>query len=231
MRRPEISPCTQHATRTPDDRDHDRVGHVVEEADRQDAEDERASPHARTRCPGAARRARNTMSVAAMRDIRCLDVVPQPTREKQCTAVGILTGYAARDRRRVWARMASAAPLRRARRSTPGCARSSRGTSIRRPAVRSGSTTRRSSAGIRASESRASRTCGRLGPFEDEWLRGGPVQRWVPRGLAGKPVFVFETGGTTGMPKTRIACDDFRTDYELFSARCPTSTSRKGRTG
>src|SRR6185436_160694 len=31
----------------------------------------------------------------------------------------------------------------------------------------------------------------RLGPFEDEWLRGGPVQRWVPRGLAGKPVFVF----------------------------------------
>jgi phenylacetate-coenzyme A ligase PaaK-like adenylate-forming protein len=61
----------------------------------------------------------------------------------------------------------------------------------------------------------------RLGPFEDEWLRGGPVQRWIPRGLAGKPVFVFETGGTTGTPKTRIACDDFRTDYELFSATLP----------
>src|SRR5262245_30940807 len=40
-----------------------------------------------------------------------------------------------------------------------------------------------------------------LGPFEDEWLRGGPVQRWVPKGLAGKPVYVFETGGTTGTPK------------------------------
>ena len=38
-----------------------------------------------------------------------------------------------------------------------------------------------------------------------------------PKGLAGKPVFVFETGGTTGIPKTRIACDDFRIDYELFS--------------
>jgi phenylacetate-coenzyme A ligase PaaK-like adenylate-forming protein len=62
---------------------------------------------------------------------------------------------------------------------------------------------------------------GRLGAFEDEWLRGGPVQRWVPRGLAGKPVFVFETGGTTGIPKTRIACEDFRTDYELFSATLP----------
>ena len=61
----------------------------------------------------------------------------------------------------------------------------------------------------------------RLGPFEDEWLRGGPVRRWVPRGLEGKPVFVFETGGTTGTPKTRVACDDFRTDYELFSATLP----------
>ncbi|MDA1185660.1 MAG: hypothetical protein O2930_13575 [Acidobacteria bacterium] len=68
----------------------------------------------------------------------------------------------------------------------------------------------------------------RFGPFEDEWLRGGPVQRWVPRGLAGKPVFVFETGGTTGVPKTRVACDDFRTDYELFSATLPDEHFPKG---
>ena len=40
--------------------------------------------------------------------------------------------------------------------------------------------------------------------FEDEWLRGGPVQRWVPKGLAGKPIYVFETGGTTGIPKSRV---------------------------
>jgi len=68
----------------------------------------------------------------------------------------------------------------------------------------------------------------RLGAFEDEWLRGGPVQRWVPRGLAGKPVFVFETGGTTGTPKTRVACDDFRTDYELFSVTLPDEYFPKG---
>ncbi len=68
----------------------------------------------------------------------------------------------------------------------------------------------------------------RLGPFEDEWLRGGPVQRWVPKGLAGKPVYVFETGGTTGIPKTRIACDDFRTDYELFSATLPDDKFPRG---
>lgn len=54
-------------------------------------------------------------------------------------------------------------------------------------------------------------------PFEDEWLRGGPVQRWVPLGLAGRPVYVFETGGSTGVPKSRINCDDFRIDYEQFS--------------
>jgi phenylacetate-coenzyme A ligase PaaK-like adenylate-forming protein len=61
----------------------------------------------------------------------------------------------------------------------------------------------------------------KFGHFEDEWLRGGPVRRWVPRGLADRPVFVFETGGTTGIPKTRINIDDFRIDYELFSRTLP----------
>jgi long-chain acyl-CoA synthetase len=41
----------------------------------------------------------------------------------------------------------------------------------------------------------------RFGFFEDEWLRGGPVRRWVPQGLADRPVYVFETGGSTGVPK------------------------------
>lgn len=60
-----------------------------------------------------------------------------------------------------------------------------------------------------------------LPPFEDEWLRGGPVRRWVPRGLADKPVYVFETGGTTGVPKSRINVEDFRTDYAEFSKTLP----------
>jgi phenylacetate-coenzyme A ligase PaaK-like adenylate-forming protein len=58
-------------------------------------------------------------------------------------------------------------------------------------------------------------------PFEDDWLRGGPVRRWVPRAYADRPVYVFETGGTTGVPKTRISIEDFRVDYELFSATLP----------
>jgi phenylacetate-coenzyme A ligase PaaK-like adenylate-forming protein len=61
----------------------------------------------------------------------------------------------------------------------------------------------------------------RFPEFQDEWLRGGPVRRWVPKGLAGKPVYVFETGGTTGIPKSRVAMEDFRTDYELFSDTLP----------
>jgi hypothetical protein len=61
----------------------------------------------------------------------------------------------------------------------------------------------------------------RLGPFQDEWLRGGPVRRWVPKGHAGRPIYTFETGGSTGVPKSRISIDDFRTDYEAFSATLP----------
>jgi phenylacetate-coenzyme A ligase PaaK-like adenylate-forming protein len=58
-------------------------------------------------------------------------------------------------------------------------------------------------------------------PFRDEWLRGGPVRRWVPRAYRDRPVYVFETGGTTGVPKSRVVIDDFRIDYELFSETLP----------
>jgi hypothetical protein len=68
----------------------------------------------------------------------------------------------------------------------------------------------------------------RFGFFEDSWLRGGPVQRWVPKGYAGKPVYVFETGGSTGVPKSRIAIEDFRLDYEAFSHTLPEAAFPKG---
>jgi phenylacetate-coenzyme A ligase PaaK-like adenylate-forming protein len=64
--------------------------------------------------------------------------------------------------------------------------------------------------------------------FEDEWLRGGPIRRWVPLGLADRPVYVFETGGTTGIPKSRMVIDDFRIDYELFSKTLPDKYFPKG---
>ncbi|MBS0210714.1 MAG: hypothetical protein JSS27_17360 [Planctomycetes bacterium] len=65
-------------------------------------------------------------------------------------------------------------------------------------------------------------------PFQDEWLRGGPVRRWVPKALATKPLYVFETGGTTGVPKSRVSHDDWRIDYSLFSDTLPDEHFPKG---
>jgi hypothetical protein len=67
-----------------------------------------------------------------------------------------------------------------------------------------------------------------FGNFQDEWLRGGPVRRWVPKGYADKPIYVFETGGSTGVPKSRTAWQDFRLDYELFSETLPDDAFPKG---
>jgi phenylacetate-coenzyme A ligase PaaK-like adenylate-forming protein len=64
--------------------------------------------------------------------------------------------------------------------------------------------------------------------FEDEWLRGGPVRRWVPEAYAERPIYVFETGGTTGVPKSRIAIEDFRVDYSLFSNTLPDESFPRG---
>ncbi len=67
-----------------------------------------------------------------------------------------------------------------------------------------------------------------LGHFEDEWLRGGPVRRWVPKGLEGEPLCVFETGGSTGLPKSRVSIRDFEIDYELFSETLSDVTFPRG---
>jgi len=64
--------------------------------------------------------------------------------------------------------------------------------------------------------------------FEDEWLRGGPVRRWLPKAYADKPTYVFETGGTTGTPKSRVVVDDFRIDYEMFSETLPDESFPRG---
>src|SRR5262249_53208187 len=61
----------------------------------------------------------------------------------------------------------------------------------------------------------------RFPAFQDEWLRGGPVRRWLPKGLAGKPIFTFETGGSTRGPKNRLQHEEFCTRYEVFSGPPP----------
>jgi len=55
--------------------------------------------------------------------------------------------------------------------------------------------------------------------FQDEWLRDLQPEVWVPQKFKGRPFNIFETGGTTGMPKQRIGWDDYKTDYEEFSTK------------
>ena len=55
--------------------------------------------------------------------------------------------------------------------------------------------------------------------FQDEWLRDLPNEVWVPRKYQGRPFNIFETGGTTGMPKQRIGWDDYKVDYSEFSEK------------
>ena len=55
--------------------------------------------------------------------------------------------------------------------------------------------------------------------FQDEWLRDLPNEIWVPKKFQGRPFNIFETGGTTGMPKQRIGWDDYKTDYSEFSEK------------
>ncbi|MCW8132474.1 MAG: hypothetical protein KIS92_19155 [Planctomycetota bacterium] len=55
--------------------------------------------------------------------------------------------------------------------------------------------------------------------FQDEWLRDLQPEVWVPKAYLGRPFNIFETGGTTGMPKQRIGWDDYKVDYTEFSEK------------
>src|SRR5437870_1881502 len=55
--------------------------------------------------------------------------------------------------------------------------------------------------------------------FKDESLRDEQPEVWVPAAFKGKPFNIFETGGTTGMPKQRIGWNDYKVDYEEFSSK------------
>jgi phenylacetate-coenzyme A ligase PaaK-like adenylate-forming protein len=53
--------------------------------------------------------------------------------------------------------------------------------------------------------------------FDGEVLRTEQHERFVPREYRDRPFTIFETGGTTGMPKQRIGWEDYKTDYAEFS--------------
>ena len=55
--------------------------------------------------------------------------------------------------------------------------------------------------------------------FQDEYLRDLQPAVWRPKGepYGSTPFSIFETGGTTGMPKQRIGWEDYKIDYSEFS--------------
>lgn len=68
-----------------------------------------------------------------------------------------------------------------------------------------------------AEEIRSFAELGRFPNFDGELLRSEPHERWIPKAFEGRPFSIFETGGTTGMPKQRINWEDYKRDYEAFS--------------
>jgi len=64
--------------------------------------------------------------------------------------------------------------------------------------------------------------------FEDNVLRDEPNERFVPKAYEGRPFNVFETGGTTGMPKQRVGWEDYKHDYEAFSETLPDDCFPRG---
>ncbi len=49
----------------------------------------------------------------------------------------------------------------------------------------------------------------RFGPFQDEWLRGGPVRRWVPKGYADRPVTPSRPAAARAFPRAGSASTIF----------------------
>ncbi len=67
--------------------------------------------------------------------------------------------------------------------------------------------------------------------FQDEWLRDLQPEVWVPAQFKGQPFNIFETGGTTGMPKQRIGWRTTRRTTASSARRSATSISRAAARG
>ena len=98
------------------------------------------------------------------------------------------------------------------------CARLFNGIFRRKPAARFGSTMpRKMPVDPREKVQSYADLLAHFDHFQDEWLRDEQNERFVPKAFVGQPYYVFETGGTTGMPKQRISWNDHNIDYEEFS--------------
>ena len=96
--------------------------------------------------------------------------------------------------------------------------------------ARSGWNGPRRPAGIPRKEVTSYDDLDKFGAFQDEWLRGGAgAALGAARPTRTSRSTTFETGGSTGVPKSRINIDDFRIDYEMFSDTLPDDDFPEGR--
>ena len=86
-----------------------------------------------------------------------------------------------------------------------------------------------SSTATRARTSRATPTSTSSASSRTSGCAAGRCGAGCRRATPDEPIYVFETGGSTGVPKSRINIDDFRIDYEIFSDTLPDERLPEGR--
>ena len=119
--------------------------------------------------------------------------------------------------------------VRRTKSSTPTSARSSPGTSIPIPARRSGWRSAKTYKFNPLKDVQGFDDLKLFGFFEDEWLRGGPVRRWVPKAIGRQADLRLRDGRHHRHPQEPgRRQDDFRIDYEMFSDTLPDKYFPKG---
>ena len=93
----------------------------------------------------------------------------------------------------------------------------SNGTSVQRPDARSGWSSQKNSILTRVKKLRRMPTSNASDILKTNGSAVDPCGVGSPKAYADEPIYVFETGGSTGVPKSRISIRDFHIDYEIFS--------------
>ena len=87
---------------------------------------------------------------------------------------------------------------------------------------------RQASTGIRAAKSTPTTISTASASSRTSGCAAAPCAAGCRRPTPTSRSIIFETGGSTGVPKSRISIDDFRIDYEAFSATLPDEAFPRG---
>ena len=71
----------------------------------------------------------------------------------------------------------------------------------------------------------------RFGFFQDEWLRGGPVRRWVPKAYANRPSASSKPAAAPASPNRASVSTTSASTTKPSATSCPTTHSPAAPTG